>query len=261
MLSTALEDGNVPGLDLPIKANPAIVWAIGVFLKRDFQKIVLARVPRGHRSRPPVVRHRLHPRRPPRPQDNRGERHGRRRRVLGAVTPSVLGRAGRAPVHQFVVLDAARGEPFEVGTASQWWIGRITSSKDSPYVSARYLKDDADQRIDLTRHSPSGDYCSGSVLPTGRLVKVHGVKAGSSLAVHVGGPPWNRCASPLTYFRGCLSCSPVSIKPAQRAFAVDPQATSRAESQWSLLGSSNPRYTPPLLPRHRFTVYMTCVAD
>ena len=62
MLSTALEDGNVPGLDLPIKANPAIVWAIGVFLKRDFQRAALARVPRGRRTRPPVARQCLHPR-------------------------------------------------------------------------------------------------------------------------------------------------------------------------------------------------------
>ena len=44
-LSEALEDGKVLALNLPIGANPALGRAIGVMLKQDFQRAVLARIP------------------------------------------------------------------------------------------------------------------------------------------------------------------------------------------------------------------------
>ena len=85
MLSEAFEDGNVQGLNLLIKANPDLVPVIGVFLKRDFERAVLARVPCGRRSRPPVARHRLHLRRSPRLQDGRGEDLGGGEEFLSAL--------------------------------------------------------------------------------------------------------------------------------------------------------------------------------
>ena len=45
-LPEALEDGKVLALNLPIGANPALGRAIGVLLKQDFQRAVLARIPR-----------------------------------------------------------------------------------------------------------------------------------------------------------------------------------------------------------------------
>ena len=45
-LSDALEGGKVLALNLPIGANPALGRAIGVLLKQDFQRAVLARIPR-----------------------------------------------------------------------------------------------------------------------------------------------------------------------------------------------------------------------
>ena len=42
----ALEDGKVLALNLPIGANPALGRAIGVMLKQEFQRAVLARIPR-----------------------------------------------------------------------------------------------------------------------------------------------------------------------------------------------------------------------
>ncbi len=45
-LEEALEAGTVLALNLPIGANPALGRAIGVMLKQDFQRAVLARIPR-----------------------------------------------------------------------------------------------------------------------------------------------------------------------------------------------------------------------
>ncbi len=45
-LADALEDGRVIALNLPIGENPALGRAIGVMLKQDFQRAVLARIPR-----------------------------------------------------------------------------------------------------------------------------------------------------------------------------------------------------------------------
>ena len=45
-LSEALESGKVVALDLPIGVSPALGRAIGVMLKQDFQRAVLARIPR-----------------------------------------------------------------------------------------------------------------------------------------------------------------------------------------------------------------------
>ncbi len=42
----ALEDGKVIALNLPVGANPALGRAIGVMLKQEFQRCVLARIPR-----------------------------------------------------------------------------------------------------------------------------------------------------------------------------------------------------------------------
>ena len=44
-ISEALESGQVLALNLPIGANPALGRAIGVMLKQDFQRAVLARIP------------------------------------------------------------------------------------------------------------------------------------------------------------------------------------------------------------------------
>ena len=45
-ISEALESGKVLALNMPIGANPALGRAIGVMLKQDFQRAVLARIPR-----------------------------------------------------------------------------------------------------------------------------------------------------------------------------------------------------------------------
>ena len=45
-MAAALESGKVLALNLPIGANPALGRAIGVMLKQDFQRAVLARIPR-----------------------------------------------------------------------------------------------------------------------------------------------------------------------------------------------------------------------
>ncbi len=45
-ITDALESGKVLALNLPIGANPALGRAIGVMLKQDFQRAVLARIPR-----------------------------------------------------------------------------------------------------------------------------------------------------------------------------------------------------------------------
>ena len=45
-LEQSLESGKVIALNLPIGANPALGRAIGVMLKQDFQRAVLARIPR-----------------------------------------------------------------------------------------------------------------------------------------------------------------------------------------------------------------------
>ena len=45
-IGEALESGKVLALNLPIGANPALGRAIGVMLKQDFQRAVLARIPR-----------------------------------------------------------------------------------------------------------------------------------------------------------------------------------------------------------------------
>ncbi len=45
-ISEALESGKVLALNLPIGANPALGRAIGVMLKQDFQRALLARIPR-----------------------------------------------------------------------------------------------------------------------------------------------------------------------------------------------------------------------
>ena len=45
-ISEALEAGRVLALNLPVGANPALGRAIGVMLKQDFQRAVLARIPR-----------------------------------------------------------------------------------------------------------------------------------------------------------------------------------------------------------------------
>ena len=45
-IGEALESGKVLALNLPIGANPALGRAIGVMLKQDFQRSVLARIPR-----------------------------------------------------------------------------------------------------------------------------------------------------------------------------------------------------------------------
>ena len=45
-IGEAMESGKVLALNLPIGANPALGRAIGVMLKQDFQRAVLARIPR-----------------------------------------------------------------------------------------------------------------------------------------------------------------------------------------------------------------------
>ena len=45
-IADAMESGKVLALNLPIGANPALGRAIGVMLKQDFQRAVLARIPR-----------------------------------------------------------------------------------------------------------------------------------------------------------------------------------------------------------------------
>ena len=45
-VAEALEKGTVIALNLPVGANPALGRAIGVMLKQDFQRAVLARIPR-----------------------------------------------------------------------------------------------------------------------------------------------------------------------------------------------------------------------
>ena len=45
-VADALEEGRVLALNLPVGANPALGRAIGVMLKQDFQRSVLARIPR-----------------------------------------------------------------------------------------------------------------------------------------------------------------------------------------------------------------------
>ncbi len=45
-VAEALEEGKVLALNMPIGANPALGRAIGVMLKQDFQRAVLARIPR-----------------------------------------------------------------------------------------------------------------------------------------------------------------------------------------------------------------------